>query len=500
MARQSHEQGNRRYLLTFAATEPLATAISQPDPSIAEEQGNRSGREIGPDAVRALAAFFVVYLHAGIAYLEPAMPGLAWPIRDTPSRFVETTFWLIEIFIMPLFLLVAGFYAQRSWANGGGGSLIRSRVQRLLKPLAFAAIVLLPLEYYLWLAGWVIEGTISADRLWTLKVPRMARQHLMGTAHLWFMLYLFLYCVALSVMAGLFPGSLGKRRLAATLPSGEMRPAPLSWSSTAGALARLGSALRWDSCRVRRVQSVGVLVAGIAVLSIAPQVVFGFQHGFLPVPSKWIYSGTYFLGGAWIAAQNQGWRICDQHAGRFAIGGLICGIAAVLMGQWAIETADPISLVFGIGWLPRLVLASLTVISAWSLSFGIIGCSNRVAPLLSVRRGVPEMIAYLAAAGFWVYLVHHPLVALMHLDLKLLLPGVSPEIKWALTLMTTLGLSLGSYHAFIRGSRLAATIGLELESSQKAAAGVGETDLDRVNPERTNNRETVTAGSLRRVA
>lgn len=500
MARQLHDQELPRHLLTFPPTEPLATVGIQAAPPSDDEKARHFERELGPDVVRAIAAFLVVYLHASIAYLEPAMPGLAWPIRDTPSRFIETTFWLIEIFIMPLFLIVAGFYAQRSWANGGGRGLVRSRVQRLLKPLVFAAVVLLPLEYYLWLTGWVIEGTIPADRLWTWKVPREARQHLMGTAHLWFMLYLFLYCVALSAMAGLFPGSLGRRRQATTLLPEDMPSGRSTWFTSVGKLARRRNTMRWDDCHVRRAQSVGVLVAGIVILSIAPQVVFGFQHGFLPVPSKWLYSGTYFLGGAWIAAQDQGWRICSRHAGRFAIGGLICGIAGVLMGQWAIETADPNSLEFGISWLPRLVLASLTVISAWSLSFGIIGFSNRVAPHLSGQRGVAEAIAYLAAAGFWVYLVHHPLVAILHLDMKILLPGVSPEIKWGLTLVTALGLCLGSYHVCIRGSRFAIKIGLDVESFKNAPAQAEPSGADITRAKSTHNPAPAAVKSLRRAA
>lgn len=499
MARQSHEQEPRRHLLTFPETESLGAAISQPTPPSHEERQHRSGRDLGPDIVRVIAAFFVVYLHACIAYLDPPMPGLVWPIRDTPSRFIGNTFWLIEIFIMPLFLIVAGFYAQRSWANGGGGGLIRSRVQRLLKPLAFAAIVLLPLEYYLWLTGWVIEGAISADRLWTLKVPRMARQHLMGTAHLWFMLYLFLYCVVLSAMACILSDFLGKRRKAA-FPSDEMRLGYLSHSWSDGMLARLRSALGQEDRRVSQAQSIGILVAGIAILTVAPQVVFGFQHGFLPVPSKWLYSGTYFLGGVWIAAQNQGWRICGHRTGRLVTGGLISGTAAVLMGQWAIETVDPNSLVFAIGWLPRLVLAALTVITAWSLSLGIIGFSNRIAPHLSERRGVPEVIAYLAAAGFWVYLIHHPLVALLHLDLKLLLPDASPEIKWGITLTASLGLCLASYQVCVRGNRFAAKIGIDLVSPKTTTTQGDATAQQFTTADRENGQEPDAAGSLRRVA
>lgn len=500
MSRQSHEQKPPRHLLTFPVTESLDGVISRPTLPSQEEHEPSSERDLGPDVVRVIAAFLVVYLHACIAYLEAPMPGLVWPVRDAPSPFIGNSFWLIEIFIMPLFLIVAGFYAQRSWANGGSGRLMRSRVQRLLKPFALAAIVLLPLEYYLWLTGWVIEGTISADRLWTMKVPRMARQHLMGTAHLWFMLYLFLYCVALSAVASLLYGSLGKRRKAASNPSDEIRQEGFSHSSRGGMLTRLRNTLGRKNRHVRGVQSAGILIAGIAILTFAPQVVFGFQHGFLPVPSKWLYSGTFFLGGVWIAAQNQGWRFCGQQTGRFVTGGLISGTAAVLMGQWAMATADRNSLGFAIGWLPRLVLASLTVATAWSLSLGIIGFSNRIAPRLAERRGVPEVIAYLAAAGFWVYLVHHPLVALLHLDLKLLLPGVSPEIKWGLTLITSLFICLVSYHVCIHGNRFAAKVGLDAGAPKIATTQTPEECLEIKNSARASGNPPDAAGSLRRVA
>ena len=63
-------------------------------------------RLAGLDRVRALAALGVVLLHACVPYLRHPMPGLTWPIRDTTSATVDWLFWSIEVFIMPVFLIV----------------------------------------------------------------------------------------------------------------------------------------------------------------------------------------------------------------------------------------------------------------------------------------------------------------------------------------------------------------------------------------------------------
>ncbi|TVP99813.1 MAG: acyltransferase [Planctomycetaceae bacterium] len=416
-------------------------------------------RERGPDCVRGLAALLVVYLHACVPYLDRPMPGLVWPVRDEPARLLSTTFWMVEVFIMPLFLLLAGYYAQRSLVGRGGGDLIRSRAQRLLRPLAWAAVLLLPLEYYLWLTGWVIEGQIPADRLWTLKVPRDSRQHLFGSAHLWFLLYLFTYCGILAATWRWLPAVVGRRRI-------EAGTQVLALPGDAESRGSYQRSRGWDPAALAsgsalRASLITSALVGVAVLVLCPQVVFGFQHATLPVPSKWLYSGTYFLGGVWIAAAGRGWPGCRDHAGLLLGCGLISGLAAALLGQWAIADADPWTLRFAIGWVPRGVLATLTVTAAWTLSLGIIGSAERFAERLEPRSRGWRAVGFLAAASFWVYLVHHPLVALLHLDLKLLAPAAPAEIKLAVSLIGALTLSLVSYQLLIRDTRLGILFGIE---------------------------------------
>jgi peptidoglycan/LPS O-acetylase OafA/YrhL len=411
----------------------------------------QSNRSFGPDLIRAVAAILVVYLHAGVAYLNHPMPGLVWATQDTPSSVVSHLFWSIELFIMPLFLLLAGFFAYRSWIASGDIGLIRSRARRLLVPMLAGGIVLLPTAYLIWLVGWVIDGSVPADRLWPPKFPRDMRQHLFGFAHLWFLLYVFLYCV---VLAGF--GLL--RRNAFAKPDME---AIASEGPSGGRFGKSSQALFVLVCALPLV--------GTSVLWWAPEVVFGFQHAFAPVASKWLYSGTFFFGGVAMAAIDPRMSFATVKAERLIGVGAVCGVAAIMLGQWAIERADSTSLAMEIGLVARVSLASLTVVSAWTTSLGLIGLGNLASPILLQRPKARRGIAYVAAASFWIYLVHHPIVALLHIDLKLVLPGFSPLAKSLIVTLVALGTAIASYEVMIRGRVLGRVLGLD-GSVQKPAA------------------------------
>jgi glucan biosynthesis protein C len=100
----------------------------------------------GLDAVRGFAALGVVLFHACIPYLKYPMPGLTWAVRDDVSGIANFFYWWTELFIMPLFLVMAGFLAWKTFQKRGRAELIKSRARRLLKPLLFGIVVILPLD------------------------------------------------------------------------------------------------------------------------------------------------------------------------------------------------------------------------------------------------------------------------------------------------------------------------------------------------------------------
>lgn len=383
-------------LLPLRNNDPLQTA----------ERTAANNHVAGLDSVRAYAALVVVLLHSGVPYLVHPMPGLVWPVKDTPSSLIDFGFWSIELFIMPLFLMMAGFLAWNTLHNRGSRTLVRSRARRLLVPLLFGIVFILPLDLYAWAIGWVAEGVVAPIKLRSLKFGGEIGRNVWGLSHLWFLQYLFLYVAVLAACDSL-------RSRLATLQRIRFSPT---------------------------VVTVLILAAGSATLYLRPEVVWGFQHAFLPVPSKWIYSGLFFAFGVALAAHRSLRFDLQANVGRLAMPTMALMVAAVTLGCWYLREGE--------GQLASFTLALLTCGGALLISVTIL------ATAIKRTKHVSRMVSYLAAASVWVYIVHHPILGLVHLDLKWLLPGVSPLVKIMATFLITCGVSLLTYEGFVRRTAL----------------------------------------------
>lgn len=388
---------------------------------------NRSDqRSLGPDLVRALGAMLVVLLHACVPYLLHPMPGLVWPVRDQASGICDAMFWAIEIFVMPLFLLISGVYSYRALKTCDAWSFLRSRARRLLRPLLFGILVILPIDLYVWMLGLVADGVMPMAKLRSLKVPAPYGDELWGLSHLWYLLYVFLYAAVMVVAAQLIGDRVPLR----------LRP------------------------MIRQASAVAVVLTGVVTLVYAPEVVFGFQHSFLPVFTKWTYSGTFFAGGVAIAIFDPRFRWIDRLAGRNFALGVVATTASVILGCWSLRLEPKGLQTAADSWWVAVSLASLTVAAAWCVALGTIGLANRWAAALAQRPRIGQSIQYLAGASFWIYLVHHPIVGLVQIDSKWLLPSASPLFKSALATAVAVAWALASYQWLIRSGVMGHMIGL----------------------------------------
>ncbi len=385
----------------------------------------------GLDAVRAVAVVAVVALHSGSPYLTHDMPGLVLAVRDTPSPTVDFAFWSIELVVMPLFLIIAGFLAAQTLQRRDPISLVRHRGKRLLIPLAFAIVVVLPLDLYAWVLGWVTDGLVAPIKLKSLKFDGVIDRDLWGLSHLWFLQYLFQYIVLLA----------------------------------AGAMAIERSSLLGRMKLKPHSVATALLCIAVTVLLFRPQVVWGFQHAFAPVPSKWIYHAAFFFAGVAVAYFDPQWARMSSTARRWIGPVIAASIAAVWLGQWHLSGLADASVVADsvatdragfIDW-SGITLAMFTAISAMTV------CCFAIAMAVTNVRSIPKWCQYLAAASFWVYLVHHPLLGLIHIDLKYLLPGVSPVVKAIASLAISLSISLLMYESFVRRTRLGRWLGMTFD-------------------------------------
>lgn len=164
------------------------------------------------DNLRALAMLAGVVFHAALAH-SPLMHPI-WPAADAGrSTVVDVVAWFTHMFRMPLFFVVAGYFAALLVARRGIGGLFRNRCARVLLPLLlFLSVVLFSMH---WL-------TVEAAATVTHPSPALAwirdyiDEHgtlpaMPGWAHLWFLFYLLLFTVLVWVVSALELGRIGNR-------------------------------------------------------------------------------------------------------------------------------------------------------------------------------------------------------------------------------------------------------------------------------------------------
>jgi peptidoglycan/LPS O-acetylase OafA/YrhL len=375
-----------------------------------------AARRPGLESLRAWATVLVVMLHAGVPFTVAPMPGLAWPVDHTiVSPIVDALFWAIEGAIMPLFFLLSGFVAAQSLA-ARPEQFLASRWRRLGWPLLVGCAILLPVDFYVWLTGWALDGKLPWKKLLSLRIGKY-EENLLGMSHLWYLEYLLIFCVVLwagdrwlryQVKAAAGIGSLSKNR--------ECH----SWL--------------WLRC----IPNIPVLFAlTAAVLWYAPEVVVGFQHSFFPQHAKCIYSALFFGAGVAEFHRPMQFRL-DRWWAYAGCAVLHLGLLPLIHRQALRPLVGCEKLVLVIGMTTYAVVVTHAL---WQRAW-------------NSRRATPRAVAYLSQASFWVYLVHHPTVVIWQIALR---PLAWPAgIQFTLCTLGTLAVSLVSYEWFVRRTALGA--------------------------------------------
>src|SRR3546814_6544247 len=89
------------------------------------------------DHLRALAMLPGVFFHAALAY-SPVMSGFIPTADRQTSAWVDVVVWGLHLVRMPLFFLVAGFFAAWVIDRRGGTALARQHVRRIALPFLLA--------------------------------------------------------------------------------------------------------------------------------------------------------------------------------------------------------------------------------------------------------------------------------------------------------------------------------------------------------------------------
>lgn len=354
----------------------------------------------GLDALRAGALLLGILLHS----LLPFVTGLPWLVSDSQSAvWLGIPVYLIHLFRMSLFMLLAGYFGRMVLQRRGAGSYLRDRVVRILLPFfAFWPIAVLSLGLLM-----VLNVAVNAVEMPT-PPPSDSPWAAFSPGQLWFLVTL-MQCVVIMIVA----------RALAVLVLGPERSARLS--ATAGRLLSTPAGVVIAAIPY----AIGLLLQGsvlggvIAPTSILPE-----------APSLITYLGAFVVGWALHAQPDALGRVARWWPGHLVL--------AVVLSAVGLNQSHPTSTT------PLLVAAAVMAVAGWTWVYALVGLSVR---FLAKER---PWIRYLADASYWMYLIHLPL--LLAVEIPLVPLGWPIAVKLALTWVVVSAAMLVSYHLLVRST------------------------------------------------
>lgn len=329
------------------------------------------------DAVRAFALLAGIVLHATMTFipgftLKPDRPSL----DVEPSTTLAVLFFVIHIFRMSVFFVIAGFFARLLVARSGVREFLRNRAKRVLLPLVLAWLVIGPLA----LAAIVYQALILYGTLEAVPPPPGSGVPLL---HLWFLYYLlWLYALALG----------GRALLNATV-------------NASGALAAALDALL---ARLVRVEVAPLVLAAplAAVLYSLPtwEPWAGIptpDRGLVPRAAPLLAYGTAFSFGWFLHRRTGLLEVLERRSRAYLAAALLLTLLGLSLAGPTFADAEPRLKAFG---AYRGVYAACYALALWYWTFAFIGLGQRWFARESA------FIRYLADSSYWLYLAHLPLV------------------------------------------------------------------------------------------
>ncbi len=153
------------------------------------------------DNLRALAMLLGVVFHAALAY-GPLMQNIWFTASGEYHWGFDFVGWFSHLFRMPLFFLIAGYFALMLLEKRGVLGFLKHRSLRILLPL------LLFLPFLAWLVGVIISWAIAnveqlspvmtfIKMMFNLPKPPESPFSFM---HLWFLYYLYLFIILVALL------------------------------------------------------------------------------------------------------------------------------------------------------------------------------------------------------------------------------------------------------------------------------------------------------------
>ena len=368
------------------------------------------------DALRASALLLGIALHATMSFL-PGFRDTGWPISDvSESASMGVLFYVVHIFRMATFFLVAGFFARLLFQRLGAAGFIKNRLRRIALPLLAFFPVIMPLCILPII--WAVRHAATAG---AAAGPPAGFPRGFSWGHFWF-LYLLLQLYALVLI--------GRAAVVAADRQGKLRTL----------VDRiLHKALEFRFAPV-------LMAAPLAALLYATP--WWLQWSGIPTPLVGFVPSLPAVA-CFGAAEVFGWCLHRQQP----LFELLRRDYVLYLAVAVVASAVALSLV-GVKMQALTVIAMTPEIRAgyafaymlasWCWCLGLTGAAVAWLSAPSARW------RYLSDASYWMYLIHVPIV--WALQAWMLRWPLHWSLKYALILAIAGVLLLASYHYLVRST------------------------------------------------
>ena len=344
------------------------------------------------DALRAFAMLLGVGFHtaATIEGLPEAQHGAA----KVGVRWITVT---THSFRMPVFFVMAGFFAALVVTRSGPRAFARARLKRIGLPLVVGSLLLIPL--------------LNLTSAWGTKVRTGHAPHIdldlltrFDAYHLWFLWYLLLY----------YAVGLALRKYVGHRPD---------------SLLRFITSSRW------RLLFLVPLTA--AVIWDTPLWAAEVPQDFGVHIEPFVYYGMFFTFGWWLYSNRELIEPMRRDPVPHTIAALLAATLVIVISEVLPDGGTSRQ-------LARLAIVFLTAVVTWSSIFALFGWFGRW-----FRRPSPR-VRWVADSAYWLYLAHLPLVAALVYGLTDI--GVPLVVKLIAIPIVVSAFLLATYGWFVRYS------------------------------------------------
>ena len=374
---------------------------------------DNSIRYHGLDALRGMAMLLGIVLHAALPY----MPNVEafWPADESSSHVINTIFQFIHIWRMPLFFILAGFFAnliisKKSWRSWWGNRFLR---------IALPIIVFFPVMSLT--LPWIFKYGKTGDFIFFYSDVGQP-------FHLWFLWQLMIFVISTAIF-----------RLPYLLGVGVLK-----------ALNRIGLGFIGNVFG----ESKSVL-SSILFRSRFP-IVFIILCSVINLPTQGelivnpIASGLYFVIGYSLYGNASLFTFLKAHWRRYFLAGLVAFTLYMILESKNLVTDIYSTDMKGDEYLRAIsepfaaITVSIKIICGVLFSYAFIGLAEKRFGAYNPR------LRFISDGAYWMYLIHLPIVTFITFFMFNFHMPI--EIKFLIAIVMTSIICLGTYKYFVRST------------------------------------------------